>query len=251
MTTTTPFSQSSSWQLKLLCFWSSLCAILLITFFVSPFSKMWYSFDITVFRALNDPLRSHGVLRIFWALANHSLADWFEDLCILTFYIIALVKTEKLERSKRLAQFIFSVLWIALTILLVNRFIFRDLLHLRRASPTLTLPDAIYLSDFLSWIQVKVNSNKSFPGDHATTALMFACSYAFFVRGKLGLIALGYAIFLCLPRLAVGAHWLSDIIVGSGSIVILFLSLAFLTPLSSLCIGQIEKRIRIRWKSKS
>jgi membrane-associated phospholipid phosphatase len=36
-----------------------------------------------------------------------------------------------------------------------------------------------------------------------------------------------------MPRLITGAHWLSDVLVGSGGIVLFFLSIAFCTPLAN------------------
>jgi Kdo2-lipid A phosphotransferase len=80
-------------------------------------------------------------------------------------------------------------------------------------------------------MSTKDDSSKSFPGDHGTTALLFAASFSYLAGWRLGLLASLYAAFLCMPRLITGAHWLSDVIVGSGTITILFLSWAFCTPL--------------------
>ncbi|NGX37160.1 MAG: Lipid A 1-diphosphate synthase [Chlamydiae bacterium] len=219
-------------------------ALLFASFFIPYTSEIWRSIDLTFFQWTNAPLKHNHFLRVFWALANHSIADWIEDVCILGFYLAAIVKTPKGLRMRRAAQLVFCALLAAATILLINRFICRDCLHLRRHSPTLQLDNAVYLSDYLTWISVKVDSNKSFPGDHATTALMFACSYAYFVRGRLALLALLYGAFLCLPRLIVGAHWLSDLVVGSGCIVLFSLTWAFLTPFADRCIARIEKGFR-------
>jgi len=220
---------------------------LLGTLFLPITSSFWRYVDTAFFQWLNFPLKENSFLRNFWALANHRLADWIGDLFILGFYSLAVWKTPKENRPKRIAEFIFCVLLTAFTILLINRLLCRDLLRLRRASPTLTLPNAVYLNDFISWISVKVDSAKSFPGDHATTALMFACSYAYLVRGRLGVFALLYAGFLCLPRLAVGAHWLSDIIVGSGCIVLFSLSWVFFTPLADKCVSLLTRLRGRKW----
>jgi Kdo2-lipid A phosphotransferase len=116
----------------------------------------------------------------------------------------------------------------------------RDLLQLYRDSPTLAFPMSIRLSDEISWLSIKDYSNKSFPADHATTALLFATTYAFFSRGALRWSAIGYGIFLCLPRLFAGAHWFSDIAAGSGSILLCFFGLVFHTPLQAKCSRGIE-----------
>ncbi|NGX48106.1 MAG: Lipid A 1-diphosphate synthase, partial [Chlamydiae bacterium] len=199
MTSSTSITSSNPWRLKLLIFWNILGMILFTSLFVPYTSALWDQIDPTLFRFFNQPLKNSHSLRLFWAVANHGLADWFEDLCIFGFYLAAIWKTKRGTRLQRSAQLLFCVLLIACTILLINRLICRDYLHLRRTSPTLVLNDAIHLSDFLPWIHVKVDSTKSFPGDHATTALMFACSYAYLVRGKLATFALLYGAFLCLP----------------------------------------------------
>jgi membrane-associated phospholipid phosphatase len=177
-------------------------------------------------------------------MANHSLADWFEDLCILGFYGLAIWKCQKGTRLKRGVQFFFCLILTALTILLINRLFCRDFLKLRRTSPSLVLDQVVDITHYISWIKFKVHSSKSLPGDHATTALMFAISYAYLVRGRLGLLALLYGAFLCLPRLIVGAHWLSDIVVGSGCIVMLSISWAFFTPFAGRVIEALERIVK-------
>jgi membrane-associated phospholipid phosphatase len=84
------------------------------------------------------------------------------------------------------------------------------------------------------------------PGDHATTLLLFTVMYTFFAGRKLGTYAALYAIFRILPRLIVGAHWFSDIVVGSGCLVLFFLSWALCTPFHTWIIDRIEKILTFR-----
>jgi len=215
----------------LLC-WNGLALLLLLSLF-SPLTKpIWASIDLSFFLFWNNSLEGHPKLQHFWAMANHRWADWFEDLCILGFYSAAVYKAAPEKRKERIFQLLFCVLITATTILVINRLLCRDLLRLRRKSPSIIVPGAIHLTELVPWLSFKVLTSKSFPGDHATTALMFAFSYAYFVRGKLAIAAVIYGILLCLPRLVVGAHWLSDTLVGSGAIVMLSLSWALCSPLS-------------------
>lgn len=220
------------WRLKLLLFWN--CFGLLL--FASYFTPIWEPIDLFLFRLINQPLKDSHPLRIFWALANHNLADWFEDICFLALYAIGIWKTKPGHRIEKTIQFFFSILLTVITIVTINRFLCHDILRLRRASPSLILPDAVYLKDFITGISMKIVSNKSFPGDHATTALMITISYAYLMRGKLAIFALFYGLFLSLPRLAVGAHWPSDLIVGSGCITLFVLTWAYCTPFASTCL---------------
>ncbi len=230
-----------------------LCHILLallILSFLTPWSRsLWNQLDIFIFKLFNHSLHSSDHWKTFWALANHRYADWVEDIFVLSFYAISIFKTDKLQRMRRTFQFIFCVLYIALTIILINRLCFRDLLALRRFSPTLSLDSSVRLSEELPWLDIKDETTKSFPGDHATSALLFALSYAFISGKRGGSIAICYAIFLCLPRLFAGAHWFSDIAVGAGSIVLFSFAWGFCTPLQekmTLFIENLFKRRKIR-----
>lgn len=237
------------WRIKPLLFWNTLAFGLLATFFL--ISDSWDMLDIHFSQFVNAPLEYSPFLRALWALANHSMADWVEDLCILGFYTAAILKTKKGLRFRRAAEFIFCVLLTALTIILINRLLCRDFLHVKRASPSVVMDQLVDITQYISWIAFKVHSSKSLPGDHATTALMFAISYAYLVRGRLAILALLYGGLLCIPRLAVGAHWLSDIVVGSGCIVMFSISWAFFTPFSSKMIGAIERGLKKIWPTKS
>jgi len=228
-TSTEPIARE--WRPKLLLFWNCFGLLLLASYF----TPIWQPVDLFLFQLINQPLKDSHALRVFWALANHNLADWLEDICFLALYIIGIWKTKRGYRIEKTMQFLFSILLTAITIILVNRFLCHDILRLRRASPSLILPDAVYLKDFITEISMKIVSNKSFPGDHATTALMITISYAYLMRGKLAIFALFYGVFLCLPRLAVGAHWPSDLIVGSGCITLFALTWAYCTPFATIC----------------
>ncbi|NGX39402.1 MAG: Lipid A 1-diphosphate synthase [Chlamydiae bacterium] len=228
-----------------LLFSQFIIALLLASLFLPFTASLWQKIDIGVFKALNLPLENSPVFRNFWALANHRMADWLEDLFFVALFLVAIFSRKKQDRKKLTAELIFAALLTALTIILFNRLLCRDLLKLRRASPSLVIDQAILLSDYLSSITFKIVSSKSFPGDHATTALLFTSCYAYFVRGKLGILALLYGVFLCLPRLAVGAHWFSDIIVGSGCIALFSLSWALFTPFASKCVKTIEKGLSL------
>src|SRR3990167_8789927 len=94
----------------------------------------------------------------------------------------------------------------------------------------MVVDDSVRLSKEIPWMSIKDDSSKSFPGDHGTTALLFVTGFAYLAGWRLGVLAVLYGAFLCLPRLITGAHWLSDIIVGSGTITIVCLSWAFCSP---------------------
>lgn len=232
----------SGWRPRLLLCSHLAIILLLLSFFFS----FWEPIDRAVFTFLNNTLYNHFSWQLFWAAANHSFVDWIEDLFILGFYCLCIFRSSQTEKKKRIWQFVFCVVFIALTIFLINRILCRDILRLRRDSPTFAIDGSLRLSELLPWLDIKDGSSKSFPGDHATTALLFAATYAFFAGWRLGLYGLLFSLFLCLPRLMVGAHWLSDLIVGSGSIVLFAISWLLFTPLGRVGPDLLQKMLAFR-----
>lgn len=240
-----PFARfKKTWNIKQLMVFNFLIVIALWSLF-SPMTKIfWETIDIAFFKVINGTLQGHPNWQLFWALANHKNADWIEDICVLVFFSFYVLQAAKGLRLRRVAELLFSLLYIALIIYCVNKTLFREYLEIPRLSPTLTVENSVRLSEEISWLSIKDDSAKSFPGDHGTTALLFAASFSYFAGRRLGLFASLYAVFLCLPRLITGAHWLSDVLVGSGCITLFFLSLAFCTPMGEWCIAQLERLLK-------
>jgi membrane-associated phospholipid phosphatase len=127
----------------------------------------------------------------------------------------------------------------------VNKVLFREHLKIPRASPSLVVTPCIRVSENIPWLKTKEKAGSSFPGDHATTVIFFAVSYTFFTGRRLGYYALAYAILRTLPRLIIGAHWFTDVFVGSGTIVLLFSSWALCTPFHFWVTSWIESFLKI------
>lgn len=230
------------WKPLIFC---HLAAILLV---VSYFTHFWDAIDLNLFKWLNSTLEDRPKWQYFWALANHKLTDWVEDIVFIAFFAVAVVRSP--ERMKKTAQFIFTILYAALIIYFINRILFREYLEIPRESPSLVVKDCIRLSDEIPSMSIKDYSTSSFPGDHATTLVLFAASYTFYAGRKLGAWAWGYAAFRALPRLIAGAHWLSDIMIGSGAISLFFLSWAFCTPLHVYATYYIERIMNLCRRQK-
>ncbi len=212
----------------LYCHLAILC--LVGTFCFPPTRAYWDILDIWLFKLLNGTLVDRPLLQAFWALINHRYTDWVEDLVFIGFFIIAIQQVAHGQRLKKASQFIFCILVAVTMIYCVNKVLFREHLKISRPSPSLVVTPCVRVSDEVSWVKTKETAARSFPGDHATTVIFFAVSYTFFVGRRLGFYAIVYAIFRSLPRLIIGAHWFTDIFVGSGAIVLFFSSWIFCTP---------------------
>ncbi|MBS0619936.1 MAG: phosphatase PAP2 family protein [Verrucomicrobia bacterium] len=233
--TIVPFPTQRTWNLRVLLLCHILAAILLTTLFWPVTHGFWEMIDVAFFKWVNGSLANRPNWQLFWALANHKYADWLEDIVILCFFITYVRSATKGLQRRRIAELLFCVLYIAAIIFFVNRVLFRENLSIPRLSPTLVVEDSVRLSREIPWFSIKDDSSKSFPGDHGTTAILFAASFSCLAGWRLGILASLYAAFLCMPRLITGAHWFSDVVVGSGSIALLFLSWAFCSPLFTRC----------------
>jgi membrane-associated phospholipid phosphatase len=232
------------WKLLFLCF--AAIFFLLGTFLWPPTFALWQRFDTAAFKFLNHSLEGHPWTQIFWAAVNHKKADLVEDGVFLLFFILAIYTAPQEKRMRRTAEFIFCVLLAGCLIYFINRTLLRSYTLIPRESPSLVVTPCVRLSKEVPWMIIKDETTTCFPGDHATTLLLFSVLYSFYAGRKLGTIASLYALFRILPRLIVGAHWASDIIVGSGCLVLFSLSLVLCTPFHLWCIAKIEKIITRR-----
>ena len=205
----------------------------------------WNRMDSNAFNYFNSWVQFSSFWQNFWAFVGHRTMDWIHDVVMLLFFFFNIKCSPKALKMQKIAELIFSALLIMGTIQIINGFIFPEWVDLHRDSPTLMNKGAFRLGSVIDWIQVKDHSKKSFPGDHATTAILFA-SLVFHLMGKkAGLLASLYAVFFCLPRLVSGAHWLTDVLIGSASIAMIATSLAFGTPFANRSIVRIEKGLTV------
>ena len=232
------------WKPLLICLCS---ALLLLSSFLWPVTfALWQSLDTAIFKFLNHTLEGHPWAQVFWACVNHKKADLVEDAVFLFFFILAIRAAPTEKRIRRTAEFIFCIVIAGSLISFVNRTFLRSHVLIPRESPSLVVTPCVRLSQEVTWMLGKDETVTCFPGDHATTLLFFAALYTFFAGRRLGIYASLYALFRILPRLIVGAYWASDIIVGSGCLVLFFLSWALCTPFHTWMIDRIEKILRFR-----
>ena len=119
----------------------------------------------------------------------------------------------------------------------------------KRASPTLTLENIHRVSDLLH-IPTKDASKDSFPGDHGMMLLIFASfMWRYFGRRALGVALIIFVVF-AFPRVMIGAHWFSDIAVGSLTAVLIGAPWVLMTPLSDKLIAFFDRYLPSRISAK-
>lgn len=224
----------NEWHLKKLALCHIAALFLLFSWCLHITHPFWETWDISFYRALTGLIDKNHPAQIFWAISNHNLTDWFHDIVMLLFFGIYLTKKTEKSLSFKIAELIFFALLMGFTIILINRYLCLDVLHIQRKSPSLICDFAINLSQKVEWIKVKNHSVTSYPGDHGTTAILFAMSMWHLLGRRAGIMASIYSIYWILPRLITGCHWLTDVIMGSLVISMVVMSWAIYTPWKNL-----------------
>lgn len=190
----------------------------------------WDLIDIQFAQILNGSLSElGGFWRGFWAILNVRISDLIPLIFILSFFYFDKVLFKKSQRLASLVGFILLLVLMLVVRELLDFYI--DYNNLNRISPSLALDSIIRLSEIYPNLGLKDASNSSFPGDHAAV-LMVWLGYCWFFMGNIWrLPAILVVVIFSLPRLIVGAHWLSDILVGGIFIALLTLAFGLYTPL--------------------
>ncbi len=238
----------SSWKTKPLIFCHLLAIFLVSSVFYEPlYNVLWRSLDQNLFFLFHKMIDPSPFWQNFWGFANHRMADFLEDVFFVIFFLWLIKTTPVGQRKQKASEFLFLALLTTAVVLFVNNLLFKQIVHIKRDSPSLLFPEMPRLSEMVLWIKVKSASKICFPSDHSTTALMFILDFFLLTRNKPLLIAVGsYGIFLCCPRMAAGAHWMTDIVCGSFSVVLVIYSWFLFTPCAAFCIRNIHKIFSFR-----
>lgn len=228
------------WRWRWLAGSGVLAALLLGSLSLPPFDGLWQRFDVAVFRLTNESLAWGYPWQVLWALTNHRAFDAVAGSVFLIIFLLFIFRGRGREaRCTRLAAGAFIFAWTVMVLDFSSDWVF----NFRHPSPTLVFDDALRLSEMIPWIKLKDASGASFPGDHGTALIMFTVMTGFYAGWRLGGVAALAAAFFILPRLMSGAHWFSDVAVGSVSVALVGLALALATPLHALVIRALSSVI--------
>ncbi|RAH37856.1 phosphatase PAP2 family protein [Halomonas sp. SL1] len=91
-----------------------------------------------------------------------------------------------------------------------------------RPSPTLWHQDVNFLSEHTA-LAAKDEASNSFPSDHGLMAMVFASFMLRFADRLIASLAVALSVLVTLPRIMGGAHWVSDVYLGSLAIALVVL----------------------------
>lgn len=201
--------------------------------------ELWDIADSATFFTLNGSLGLDNNWAMLWAVLNNRLFDSFAALLFGLVFYFYIRSGESEDMNRR-----FSLALVAIVFSLVTAQLGHLLLSHSRESPSRVLKPAYLLSQLFPEIKPKDSSGTSFPGDHGTLSLMFSIFIAYLGGLRFALIGAVVALFTILPRLFSGAHWLTDIAIGSLTAAIVASAILLNTPLLRMCAGYIEKRLK-------
>ncbi len=181
---------------------------------------IWSAVDTQIFFFFNQMAVTHPGFATALAITNQRLFD------LISLLAMAMLFAQVFLRQRRLGLHEAVALGL---VMLVSAIVLNQLGHLlpvSHASPSLFYRDnpAIVRISLLSGIPTKDASADSFPGDHGMMLMVFTAYMLKYAGRKAFFIALAITVLFSLPRVMIGAHWLSDIMVGSLAMVLMGMS---------------------------
>lgn len=199
-----------------------------------PDHGFWKNIDALVFQFSNQLVLESHTLANTIIFTNRRFFDAVSFLAMGTIYLVIFIKQDSNTQKKMIAIGI-SMLICALVLSQLGH-----LIPVKRTSPTWFFPDSIKICE-LTVSSCKDASKDSFPGDHGLVLMIFtAYMLRYFSRKTFFLSALLVVLF-SLPRIMSGAHWFTDVYVGSFSIACIGMSWWLLTPACDRVISGINK----------
>ena len=199
-----------SWPLRL-CLTSHLLFFFALFLWFHPLTHaLCVESDQAIFYLLNGSLSHNPAWQSVWGMLNHRRETGYNLILACCFNLWAIYQTKNPKlRMQCIKGFIYFWIFFELVFCLQEYF-FHDFLKLARYSPSLVLTPSIRLSAVLQDPNIKDASQNCFPGGHAFALLYWALFSLYLSPRRIGVLGLIFVLFLCLPRLFSGAHWMSD-----------------------------------------
>ncbi|BEM10031.1 membrane protein [Serratia marcescens] len=221
-------------NLPLILFFNLLGVALFLSWFLPANHGGWFTLDSAIFFFFNRHLATDPAFLHLVAITNNRAFDVISLLAMGLLYLYFYLKQDAAGRRR----LVITGVVMLLTAVVLNQL--GHLLPVKHPSPTLTF-DNIHRVSELTGIPTKDASSDSFPGDHGMMLIIFSCfMLRYFGRGAFA-VALLIALVFSLPRVMIGAHWFTDIAVGSLSVVLVGASWVLMTPCSDWIVDRLNR----------
>lgn len=221
-------------NLPLILFFNLLGVALFLSWFLPANHGGWFTLDSAIFFFFNRHLATDPAFLHLVAITNNRAFDVISLLAMGLLYLYFYLKRDAAGRRR----LVITGVVMLLTAVVLNQL--GHLLPVKHPSPTLTF-DNIHRVSELTGIPTKDASGDSFPGDHGMMLIIFSCfMLRYFGRGAFA-VALLITLVFSLPRVMIGAHWFTDIAVGSLSVVLVGASWVLMTPCSDWIVDRLNR----------
>ncbi|MFT4465810.1 MAG: phosphatase PAP2 family protein [Sodalis sp. (in: enterobacteria)] len=196
---------------------SLLGVALFFSWFLPAHHGFWFALDSGIYHAVNHQAVLHPLLADLLAITNNRVFDLCSLLAMDIVYLRYYLRADAAGRRRMLAMII--------TALVLNQL--GHLVPVTHVSPSRyfkATPGVVSIAE-LTQIPTKEYSSDSFPGDHGMLLMIFSAFMLHFFDHKGFLQGILIVLFFSTPRILIGAHWFTDVAVGSLSIVLVGLGL--------------------------
>ncbi|WP_413723285.1 phosphatase PAP2 family protein [Sodalis sp. RH24] len=212
---------------------------LFVSWYLPSHHGFWSRLDTAIFLFFNHIAASSHSYAVFLAVTNYRAFDITSLLAMGLLYLHYLLRTPPDRRYQLISLGIVMLL----SALVLNQL--GHLLPVSRPSPTLFFQneDGVVRVSQFSRIPTKDASMDSFPGDHGMMLMIFAAYMLRYFGGRAFACGMAIVVLFSLPRVMIGAHWFSDIAVGSLSVVLVGLSWWLMTDASDKAVSWFNQRL--------
>ncbi|HCR3981431.1 TPA: phosphatase PAP2 family protein [Kluyvera ascorbata] len=219
---------------------------LFMSWFLPANHGLWSTVDLAIFHFFNQWLSADNLgYAWFLAIINNRA---FDGCSLLAMGCLMLSFWLKEDAGGRRHIVIIGLVML-LAAVIINQ-LAQHLMPVTRSSPSVSLPGVHRVSDFIAF-STKDGSRDSFPGDHGMMLLIFAAFMWRYFGRRAFLISLVIFVVFAFPRVMIGAHWFTDIAIGSLTAVLIGVPWVLMTPLSDRVIGLFERNFPYFTKLKS
>lgn len=230
------FQLSKGWHWLPLIGWTAAGLLLFASWLLPATREIWDAFDVWVFEVMNGTVAQSDIWATIWALTGGRRFDIFSALMIFVIYLYYIGSGDFARFRHGLAFGLMTALLLLVIIVLQ-----RQIIAYPRLSPSMVLDGFNSILAVIPWSAAKEGSDRSFPGDHATVTMILAVLWWRGFNWRFGLVGVALAFFFALPRIAAGAHWATDAVIGGGSVTLITFAIVAGTPIPWMIYRQALK----------
>lgn len=199
--------------------------------------RIWDLYDAGVFRALNATLSLGDAWVTAVAFANTRAFDWVAAAAV---GVLLLWNIRFYEVRCRLSGW-FS-LGLLVCVVCVTKFccgpVIHELVGFQRASPTSIAPTCYRVTEMVPSIDAKDSSPCCFPSDHGFVLFSVALYLVYRGSTRQEMLAWLCVVLFGTPRIFAGAHWATDVVVGSAAMALVLTAWLMATPLHDRLVNR-------------